>query len=42
MVGVAVGGTLNGLLAHWWFGYVKLNNQLTQQQKKTEARAARL
>jgi hypothetical protein len=36
----AVGGMLIGLLAHWWFGYVKLDEQLTKQQQ-TEARAAR-
>ena len=37
----AVGGRLIGLLAHWWFGF-RLDDQLTQQQQKTEARAARL
>ncbi len=36
----AAGGMLIGLLAHWWFGYVKLDEQLTKQQQKTEARAA--
>jgi hypothetical protein len=36
----AVGGMLIGLLAHWWFGYVKLDDQLTRQQQKTEARAS--
>ncbi|WP_406048695.1 2TM domain-containing protein [Kribbella sp. NBC_00889] len=36
----AVGGMLIGLLAHWWFGYVKLDEQFTKQQQ-TEARAAR-
>lgn len=35
----AVGGMLVGLLAHWWFGYVKLDYQVTEQQRKTEARA---
>jgi 2TM domain len=38
----AVGGMLIGLLAHWWFGYVKLDDQLTRQQQQTEARAAQL
>ena len=38
----AVGGMLIGLLAHWWFGYVKLDDQLTRQQQETEARAAQL
>jgi hypothetical protein len=38
----AVGGMLIGLLAHWWFGYVKLDNQITKQQQETEARAAQL
>lgn len=38
----AVGGMLIGLLAHWWFGYVKLDNQITKQQQEAEARAARL
>lgn len=38
----AVGGMLIGLLAHWWFGYVKLDDQLTEQQRRTEARAAQL
>jgi hypothetical protein len=37
----AVGGMLIGLLAHWWFGYVKLDEQLTKQQQQTETRAAR-
>lgn len=36
----AVGGMLIGLFAHWWFGYVKLDEQLTKQQQQTEARAA--
>jgi hypothetical protein len=38
----AVGGMLIGLLAHWWFGYVKLDDQLTRQQQETEARAAQM
>ena len=38
----AVGGLLVGLFAHWWFGDVKLEEQLTRQQRKTEDRAARL
>ena len=38
----AVGGMLIGLLAHWWFGYVKLDDQLAEQQQKTEARAAQM
>jgi hypothetical protein len=38
----AVGGMLIGLLANWWFGYVKLDDQLTRQQQETEARAAQL
>ena len=38
----AVGGMLIGLLAHWWFGFVKLDDQLTRQQERTEARAAQL
>lgn len=38
----AVGGMLTGLLVHWWFGYVKLDEQLTRRQKMTEARAAGL
>lgn len=38
----AVGGMLIGLVAHWWFGYVKLDAQITEQQHKTEARAAQL
>lgn len=36
----AVGGMLIGLAAHWWFGYVKLDEQLTRKQQLTEARAA--
>lgn len=38
----AVGGMLIGLLAHWWFGYVQLDEQLTKQQQQTEARAAQM
>lgn len=38
----AGGGMLIGLLAHWWFGYVKLDDQLTSQQQRTEVRAAQL
>lgn len=38
----AVGGMLVGLLAHWWFGYVRLDDQLTRQQHQTEARAAQM
>jgi hypothetical protein len=38
----AVGGMLIGLLAHWWFGYVKIDDQITKQQQQTEARAAQL
>ena len=30
----AVGGMLIGLLAHYWFGYVKLDDQLTRQQQE--------
>jgi len=35
----AVGGMLIGLLAHWWFGYVKLDDQLAAQQRQVEAHA---
>jgi hypothetical protein len=38
----AVGGMLIGLLAHWWFGFVKLDDEITTQQQKTEAYAANL
>jgi hypothetical protein len=38
----AVGGMLIGLAVHWWFGYVKLDEQLSKQQQVTEARAAKL
>jgi hypothetical protein len=33
---------LIGLVAHWWFGYVELDDQLTKQQFETEARAAQM
>ena len=39
---LAVGGMLIGLLAHWWFGYLKLDEQISKRQQETEARAARL
>ena len=38
----AVAGMAIGLAAHWWFGFQKLETQLTTQQRKVEARAARL
>ena len=38
----AVGGMLIGLLAHYWFGYVKLDDQLTRQQQEVETRGAQL
>lgn len=38
----AVGGMVLGLAAHWWFGSHELDEQLTAQQYKVEARAARL
>jgi 2TM domain len=38
----AIGGMLIGLLAHWWFGFVKLDDEITRQQQKTEAYAAKL
>jgi hypothetical protein len=38
----AVAGMAIGLAAHWWFGFLKLEAQLTAQQHKVEARAARL
>ena len=38
----AVGGMLVGLLAHWWFGYIKMDEQLTKKQQLTEARAAQM
>lgn len=31
---------VGGMLAHWWFGYVKLDDQLTGHQQKTEIRVA--
>lgn len=38
----AVAGMVIGFAAHWWFGLHKLDVQLTGQQRKVEARAARL
>ena len=38
----AVAGMVLGLAAHWWFGSHKLDEQLTAQQYKVEARAAQL
>ncbi|WP_107774108.1 2TM domain-containing protein [Nocardioides sediminis] len=38
----AVGGMLIGLVAHWWFGHVKLDEQITKRHQETEARAARM
>jgi hypothetical protein len=38
----AVCGMVIGLAAHWWFGFQKLDDQLTTQQRKVETRAARL
>jgi 2TM domain len=38
----AVGGMVIGFAAHWWFGSQRLDEQLTTQQRKVEARAARL
>ena len=38
----AVGGMSIGLLAHWWFGYVKLDEQITKRQHDAEARAAQM
>lgn len=35
----AVGGMAIGLAAHWWFGFQKLDEQLSAQQKKVEERA---
>ena len=44
--GVIVHGIITllvaGLLAHWWFGYVRLDDQLNKQQQKTEARATQM
>jgi hypothetical protein len=38
----AVGGMAVGLLAHWWFGFRRLDEHLTAQQHEVEARAAEL
>lgn len=38
----AVGGMVIGFAAHWWFGFQKLDDQLTAQQHKVEERAAGL
>jgi hypothetical protein len=38
----AVGGMLIGLLAHWWFGYVKLDDRVTRRQLDTQARAVQM
>jgi hypothetical protein len=38
----AVVGMVIGFVAHWWFGFQKLEDQLTAQQHRIEARAARL
>jgi 2TM domain len=38
----AICGMLIGLLAHWWFGFVKLDDDISRQQQKTEAYAANL
>jgi hypothetical protein len=38
----AVAGMAIGLAAHWWFGFQKLEAQLTARQHKVEARAAGL
>jgi hypothetical protein len=37
----AVCGMAVGLVAHWWFGFQKLDEQLTAHQDKIEARAVR-
>jgi hypothetical protein len=37
----AIGGMLLGLLAHWWFGFVKLDDAITRQQQKAEAYASK-
>jgi hypothetical protein len=36
----AVGGMLVGLVAHWRFGFQKLDEQLLRQQHRIESRAA--
>lgn len=38
----AVAGMGIGLAAHWWFGFYKLEEELTKRQRKTEARATRM
>ena len=38
----AVAGIVVGLAAHWWFGYQRLDDQLTDQQHRIEDRAALL
>ena len=38
----AVGGMVIGFAAHWWFGFHKLDSQLTSEQHRVEARAAQL
>lgn len=38
----AVGGMTIGLVAHYWFGYRKLDAQVTAKQRAIEARAAGL
>jgi hypothetical protein len=35
----AVGGMVIGLVAHWWFGFHKLDDQLTTRQHRIEERA---
>jgi hypothetical protein len=36
----AVGGMAIGLAVHWWFGYHRLDDQLSHQQLATETKAA--
>lgn len=36
----AIGGMFVGLVAHWWFGFQKLDEQLLRQQDRIESRAA--
>ena len=38
----AVGGMTIGLVAHWWGGYRRLDDQLEEQQHRAERRAATL
>jgi hypothetical protein len=38
----AVGGMTIGMLVHWWFGYRKLEADLTARQHEIEARAAHM